>query len=250
MDIINLLIIITITPLFINLTLGKKQKDGYKTILLSIFFTTILLTLAFGILSTFGEPLGEKISRGINEIAVIGAQSKDVISLLGLEDVPKTQRIEELIDIYTMMTNALPSVLVILATFISYFEYKILSSIETKGKSLVYKLKPIDTLTFPKGTVWGAIILYFATVFIRFLEIQGGDVLEINCRVLFQFFFQIQGIAVLFFLVKKKKWSNTVGVLLTIVFFLTMLGQMLLSFIGFFEMGFGLREKINRKMNK
>ncbi len=253
MYIINFFIIFFVTPLIVMASIGKRIKNGYKIIGICVLISSIFLALTFGILSMFGRPLGEFISGNIDRIASTAVHSEEITSMLGFSELSPSERLSKLVEIYTLAVNSVPALLIIILTVISYLEYLLISSFKIGKDKLVSDLLPLRDLTFPKETVWGAIAIYMITFAIKSLDVylgDVGDVLEINARILFQFLFQIQGISVLLFLIDKKNWHKSIGILIIIVFFMNAIGQMLLSFIGFFEMGFGLRKVIDKKIDR
>ena len=108
-------------------------------------------------------------------------------------------------------------------------------------------LAPISEFSMPRRAVWGWIFIYLMSMGVALAGFSAGDVLLINSQLLFQFVFQIQGVAVMFYFCKMKKLNNIVPIILCLIVAASAMGQMLLCLLGFMDLGFGLRRMMKKR---
>lgn len=237
-----ILAIIFFLPLPVMRVYGRNIKDGYKTIFIGVGLVAAGITAVFILARFMGSPIGASIAENLGEVTAVASENPTVVDMMGLGKVAPQERVKVLTEAYTYAFNALPALMLILATLVSYMEYRILVRFTAGGSEPLTALTPIKDFSLPKRAFWGWIIIYAVTAMSVILGVYGSDVLQANVQLLFQFVFQIQGVAVIFFFCSYKKWSSKIGLILSIIFFLTSIGQMLLCLLGFLDLGFGLRK--------
>ncbi|QAT41764.1 DUF2232 domain-containing protein [Aminipila luticellarii] len=239
--------VLVFLPLPLMASAARKTKNGFYAVFESILGVATAMMLMFIIASVTGNPVGQAISSDLQSFCEAAAQNDQFVTMLGMENISMNERISTLTKVYTYAINALPATILVWSTIIAYFEYIIISKISSKSKYPFPELAKLKDFTMPKKALWGWILIYVMTFLVSVFGFKHSDVLQINIQVLFQFAFQIQGIAVIFYFCDLRKWPRAVAVVFCLLFFPTAIGQMLLCLIGFFDLGFGLRKIITRR---
>lgn len=233
-------------PLPVMASTGRKSGSGYRAIFEGVMSVAMAMLLMFCIAAASGHPIGKLIAGDLHIFAEAAAQNEMLVNMLGMEDASASERVAALTSVYTYTINALPAVVLVWCTVLSYFEYRIVSKLSRKMKNPLPMLTPFHEFTLPKTALWGWVLIYLMTLIAVVLDIAGSNVLEANIQVLFQFVFQIQGMAVIFYFCHQKKLPVIVPVLLCALFYPTAIGQLMLSLLGFLDLGFGLRKAITK----
>lgn len=239
--------VLVFLPLPLMASAARKTNNGYRAIFEGVLGVAIAMMLMFIIASFTGNPVGRAIASDLRLFCETAANSNQIVSMLGMEKVPYNERVNTLTKVYTYAINALPATMIVWSTIIAYFEYMLISRVSRKAKHPLPELAKLKDFSMPKKALWGWILIYLMTFAVTLLGFMDSSVLQINIQVLFQFAFQIQGLAVVFYFCDSKKWPKIVAVILCLVFFPTAIGQMLLCVIGFLDLGFELRKIITRR---
>lgn len=239
--------VLVFLPLPLMASAARKTKKSYRAIFEGVLGVAIAMMLMFIIASATGNPVGRAIASDLQLFCETAASNNQIVSMLGMEKVPLGERVKTLTKVYTYAINALPATMLVWSTIIAYFEYMIISIISRRAKYPLPELTKLKDFSMPKKALWGWILIYLMTFVVTLLGFMDSNILQINIQVLFQFAFQIQGLAVVFYFCDSKKWPKVVAVILCLFFLPTAIGQMLLCMIGFLDLGFGLRKIITRR---
>ncbi|MFV0516745.1 MAG: DUF2232 domain-containing protein [Aminipila sp.] len=234
-------------PLPLMASSARKTQDGYKAIFQGVFGVAISMALIFLMATATGHPIGQTISADLQSFCEMAAGNDQFISMLGMGKLSFQERVSLLTQVYTYAINALPATTLVWATVISYFEYMFISKMSKRAKYPLPQLPPLKEFSMPKKALWGWILIYLMTLVVTLIGFMDSNVLQVNVQVLFQFAFQIQGIAVIFYFCDQKRWSKVVAIIICLLFLPTAIGQMLLCMLGFFDLGFGLRRMITKR---
>lgn len=236
--------IMVFLPLPIMASEARKTQNGYKAVFQGVFGVAVSMALIFAVATAAGSPIGQAISTDLQGFCETMAGTDQIVSMLGMESASFEERVSTLTSVYTYAINALPSIILVWATIIAYFEYLLISKMSKYSKNPLPKMMELKDFSMPKKALWGWILIYLMTIAVTLMGFMESTVLQINIQVLFQFAFQIQGIAVIFYFCNYKKWSKVFAVIICLLFLPTAIGQMLLCMMGFMDLGFGLRKII------
>lgn len=242
-----ILAVLIFLPLPLMAASAKKTGNGYRAIFEGVNGIAMAMMLVFILAAATGNPVGSVIAGDLQLFADAAANSSQIVSMLGLEKLSYTERVNTLTSVYTYAINALPAVILVWGTIIAYFEYIIVSKAAVGSKYQLPQLGKFKDFSLPKRALWGWVMIYLLTFAVSLMNFMDTSVLQVNIQILFQFTFQIQGIAVIFHFCDFKKWPKAVPVILSIAFFPTAIGQMILCVMGFMDLGFGLRKAITRR---
>ena len=234
-------------PLPIMAKAAKKTGSGYRAILEGVIGVAMAMVLFFVIAAVSGVPVGQTISGDLQTMSENLSVNSDFIKLTGLGDLSFAERVTTITQLYTYAINALPGVVLSWATIIAYFEYIMISKASLKTSAPWPQLPKFKDFSMPRKALWGWILIYLLTWIVVSLDFMESDVLQINIQLLFELVFQIQGMSVIFYFCDNKKLPKIVAILLSIVFMCTNVGKFLLVFMGFLDLGFGLRKIITKR---
>lgn len=234
-------------PLPIMASTARKTGRGYRAVFEGVLSVAMSMLLMFCIAAAAGHPIGKLIAGDLQMFSEAAAQNEQFVKMLGMSEATVSERVSVITNVYTFAINALPGVILMWATVIAYFEYKAVSRFSQKSKNPLPLLSPLREFSMPRTALWGWVLIYVMTFIAVALDITGSDVLQVNIQLLFQFVFQIQGVAVIFFFCHMKKFHGIVPIILCGMFFPTAIGQMMLSLLGFLDLGFGLRKNITKR---
>lgn len=239
--------ILIFLPLPIMASTARKTGNGYKAVFEGVFSVGVAMMMMFMIAASTGNPIGKAMLTGLQSFCEAAAQTDQIVSMLGLQDVSMSERISTLTKVYSYAINSLPAITMMCATVLAYLEYRIISRMSQKMKNPLPMLAPISEFSMPRRAVWGWIFIYLMSMGVALAGFSAGDVLLINSQLLFQFVFQIQGVAVMFYFCKMKKLNNIVPIILCLIVAASAMGQMLLCLLGFMDLGFGLRRMMKKR---
>ena len=233
-------------PLPLMASAARQTKNGYTAIFQGVIGVAIAMMVMFIIASISGNPVGQAIASDLQTFCETAANNNQLVTMLGMDKISYEERVSTLTKVYTYAINALPATMLVWSTIIAYFEYMFVSGLSKESKYPLPQLAKLKDFSMPKKALWGWILIYLMTFAVTLVGFENSSVLHINVQVLFQFAFQIQGLAVIFYFCHSKRWPKVAAVIISLLFFPTAIGQMLLCMIGFLDLGFGLRKIITR----
>ncbi|MCA0972300.1 YybS family protein [Halobacillus litoralis] len=147
----------------------------------------------------------------------------------------------------SMLPDLIPSALVlvgIMTAFVAqWLSYKVINRIERNG----LRFPPFRELKWPTSILW----YYFIALILSYVVTDENGVLYlavVNIFVLTGFLLVLQGFSFIFYYAEQKKWSKAIPAVIVVVSLL--LPQLLLYLVrilGIIDLGFSLRERIERK---
>ena len=242
-----IILVMAILPLPIMVSTARKSGNAYKAVFEGVLSVGVALMMMFMMAASTGNPVGKVLLENVQTICQMAAESSQVASMLGMEDASAMERLTVLTKVYSYAINALPAVIIMCSTVLLYLEYRIMARMTKMAKNPLPMPAPLSEFTMNRMTVWGWVFIYLMSLGVTLMGFPAGDVLQVNTQLLFQFVFQIQGVAVIFFYCKMKKLNDIIPVLLCMFFMASALGQMLLCLLGFLDLGFGLRARIKKR---
>lgn len=225
----------------------RKGRYGYKAIFDSVVGLAMVMLLLFSIASVTGMPVGETMAKNMKSITEITTETSRLSNMLGISGMDPKEQIEALTKIYTYTINALPGTFIVWGTVISYFEYMILARITAKSRTPFPALTPLKDFSLPKESLLGWCVIYILGMATVMLKLSVGEILFVNIQLIFQLVFEIQGIAVLLYIFAVKKVHKAVPAALTAIMFLTSIGQLILTILGFLDLGLNIRKVLEQK---
>ncbi|WP_042220892.1 YybS family protein [Oceanobacillus manasiensis] len=169
----------------------------------------------------------------------------ETLSEFGLSS--QEQGEEVLVQTIDLLVNLLPVLLVggaIVMAFISqWLSYKVINRLDKKD----LRFPPFRTLKFPASLIW----VYFFALIASFLVSDTTSFFYTgaqNILVLTGLLMTLQGFSFIFFYAHHKKMSKALpifSVVLTLLF--PTLFIFLVRFIGIFDLGFGMRDRLAKK---
>ena len=238
--------ILIFLPLPIMVSTARKTSNGYKAIFDGVLAVGVALMMLFIIAAATGNSIGKYMLMGLQSFCEAAAETEQIVSMLGLQEVSMPERVSVLTKVYSYAINSLPAIIIMCSTILCYFEYRFLARAIQKSKYPLPMLEPFSDFTMPRMAIWGWVFIYLMSMLVSWLGFSAGEVLQINIQLLFQFVFQIQGAAVLFYFCKMKKFNKVVPIILCLIIVASAIGQMLLCLLGFLDLGFSLRNRMKK----
>jgi uncharacterized protein YybS (DUF2232 family) len=245
-----LFVVIVMTLLLPLILVAGGIKRGmwpYAVILQSVLFMSISLVVLFGLAWSGGEPLSVSILKELEIPVKTMVQNPDFLSTLGLEGVGEAEAEELLLKAYGALINLLPSTVLCWTIIFSYFYYFLLSTFKNKRKKEVQMLPEFSTFSLPRKAIYGSLIVYGLSWLATSAEVVGQEVLLLNVQALIIFVFAIQGLAVVSFTTKQKKFPKIFKMIMYLVLFGSSIGRIFLALFGFFDLLVGMRQKLEKQ---
>ena len=242
------IIMMTVTlPLILVLAgIGRKQHP-YGVILQSIMMLFLSMTLLFAFAWSTGEPLAVSIMKDV-ELSVDQLVRMDsFLEMTGLAGMEEGEARTALLQLYGTLVNMLPSAVVSWGILLSYLYYWVISRLRNKMGKETLLLPPFSLFTLPRKAIYGSLLIYALSWLAATAGWVAQDTLLLNVRAMIEFVFAIQGLAVVFFTMKMKKVPGFLIVLIGGALFLSGLGRIFLSLLGFFDLLTGLRQKLQNR---
>ncbi|WP_033827388.1 YybS family protein [Bacillus andreraoultii] len=204
-------------------------------LLISLVIGYIVTTIFFNI--DYLKEIQDMVSQSLNE-------SMTMLEMLGQETEQMKTRLNEFGDLFITL---LPSLLILLSAIsvllIQLISYPILKRLGVE----VSHARPFRDISLPKSLIW-----YFLIIMILSLVIEaekGTFIYNVITNFLFviDFLFVLQAITFLFNVCYKKGIHKTWAIVGTIFILLNPLANQLAKIIGIFDLGFDLRNQIQRK---
>ncbi|GAA0427029.1 MULTISPECIES: YybS family protein [Virgibacillus] len=142
----------------------------------------------------------------------------------------------------TLFPFFLATIAILMAFLSQWFSYKFLNRIERKD----LRFPPFRELRFPNSIIFVYVIaLLFAFIFtdpesLQYMATQ-------NLLLLTQMLVTIQGFSFLFFYANYKKITKAFPIICVVIGVLFPMMLFIIRFIGIFDLGFGLRDKLAEK---
>ena len=212
----------------------KKKKDsstsifyGALTASVSLMIMISLATLISGvsIIETVDQILGETVK--ITETMGLG----EIISESGVS----------MTDITDLFKMVIPSSLVLSGAIFAVFNYFISTIILKRLGMDTKQAKTFSEFSLPGNILFGTTFILVLTYFSGKLNIVDSEALFVNVLNVFTYVFLVQGVAVLFFFLEKRKLGK--GIKILSVFLIFILGIILpVAMFGWLDSAFDFRK--------
>lgn len=242
---LGLILIILLIPAMVIPKNIAIRETPYKVVLEGFIATSVGILFLFVVASATGVSLGEQLASMVEQL-IPGLMSNEGFvgsSIFSGMTSPEIQ--SQLSIIYTIMINSLPGYLLVLATLTSYFEYIFIGKLMSGKIRDLRKLPAFYTFTWPKSGAWGWLII-FGGSWILSNNFDIGSLVLTNVQILMEYYFFVQGAAVLFFFCEKKKWPKFVPPLLVLAFGITPISRGVIFILGLLDLILDLRTRMDR----
>lgn len=239
----SVILLLMYAPLSIALNYCiKKRKKTSEIILISAgaFFLSLLIITAVG---RYSAELGES-EQLITEMIAI---QTDKLKEMGVTNTQILKDVEIIEAAYEYMLITLPSILVIISLFVSFFNYLLATLILRKMGFGVVSPPKFSRFKLPDDVIMGTGVMFVSAIVMGWLNVPYHNALLLNISLLVGFIFFIQGLAVIDFLLIKAKIKLVFRVILLFinVIFVPLSG--VLFFVGMFDSVFDMRKIGKRK---
>jgi uncharacterized protein YybS (DUF2232 family) len=245
MVILGLFLVILVLPAMVipkNMALGERP---YKVVLEAFLAAALGILFVFILTAASGMGLGEQLAMAMKETVEWMVADERILNHPLFSGRSATEIQGQLISTYTVIINSLPGTLLVLAALSSYFEYILIAKIGSKGPKEIRKLPHFRSFSWPRQGIWGWLAIFIASwIFSKDFEI-GALVLS-NVNVLMEFYFVVQGAAVVFFFGHQKKWPGWVPPLAVLVLSVPRISRIFLFILGVTDLVLNLRDRMER----
>nr|WP_239584401.1 YybS family protein [Aquibacillus albus] len=206
---------------------------GFVLGLVSIF---VFIQLFFGInvINEFNETISESVE-----------MSQDILSNFGLE--PTASELEMIEEQMLQVIQLIPVFLVIIAMIIGFLTQWLSYKLLNRKDKLGLKFPPFRNFKLPKVVIW----IYFIAILLTWLQFEQGTFTYqgvINVTNLTAVLITLQGFSFILYYVYIKKLSKVIPVIAIIMCILfPFMGLYMIRILGIIDLGFSLRERIEKK---
>ncbi len=148
-----------------------------------------------------------------------------------------------------MMLMIMPAVFAFVSFLHTVIIYYLGILILRKTGHAVMPPPKLANFNLPGSPILGTLFIMILVLLLSWLFPEYGDLLSVNAMYLVIIIFSVQGIAVLTYVTKLFK-INIVFKIILFIFALMLLQLHGLAIIGWFEAGFKIRERLNRRAQK
>ncbi|GIN86723.1 membrane protein [Heyndrickxia sporothermodurans] len=158
---------------------------------------------------------------------------------------------DQMMDQFNMLVNSLttllPSLLLITSFLVVWILLSINLPIAKRFQIEVPKWGSFRDLQIPKSVLWYYLITVVLTIILKPVQGTFENTALSNLNFIFQLLILLQGFSFLYFFSHEKKWPKAIPILLIIFSFLLLPLQYIIRILGIMDLGFNLRQMINRK---
>jgi uncharacterized protein YybS (DUF2232 family) len=238
------LIIVLIPAMVIPKNIAAKERP-YKVILEALIATSVGILFLFVVATATGASLGEQLAAMVdNMIPALMTNEGFLGNPIFSKMTPAEVQIQ-LSLIYAMMINSLPGYLLVMASLTSYFEYTFIAKLMSGKIRDVRKLPVFSTFSWPKSGAWGWLIIYGGSLILSNTFDIGPLVLR-NVQILMEYYFFVQGAAVVFFFGARKKWPKFVPPLLVVALSISPISRGIIFILGLTDLIINIRNRIDQ----
>ena len=242
-----ILFVIILVPLPIIIIDGSRGNSSYKTILKSILASCIGVVIMFAAAAVSGTSLGQQFMDVVSEVARTLAGNEEMMKQVGMSDLSFAERVSTITSIYAVINNLLPGALIIMIMTVSYLEYRLMAFLSRSMKASLTPLPRFSGFGWPRNAMVGFLVIFVLSWIVGAIPAFRATYLYANIGMIFQFVFEIQGLAVMFFLVESKRAPKIIAVFLLLAIMITNIGRLIIFAIGIIDFIMGIRNKISQK---
>lgn len=240
-----LFLIILLVPAVVILKNIGRREQAYKVVLQAFVASSVAILILFVVATLTGSSLGEYFAATVDQMIPILMSNDGLSGNPIFSDMTPAEIKTQLSLIYTMMINSLPGYLLVVASLTSYFEYTFISKLISGKIPDVQKMPTFSTFTWPKSGVWGWLII-FGGSWILSNALDFGSLVLLNVQILMEYYFFIQGAAVVFFFAARKGWPKFVPPLVVAVFALSPISRGIIFMLGLIDLILNLRNRMDQ----
>lgn len=241
----GLALFIAFAPIVMYITYGiKNRKRSMEIIGVSALIFFIILLLISGIIrETSGLSIVNQMEEGFKSILDMQVE---LLQEMG-QSIDEISNIKEFFESsYKYILLILPTLLILIAIFISYVNYYLASVTLRKIGIGIVNIPRFSRFRLPNNISLGVIVTFISLFILRYLNFPSYDAVLVNLVVLFSMMFLIQGLSVIdFFLLRFKMFFLFRLILVTTIVFITPLVS-IISILGLIDTLFDFR-KIRKK---
>ncbi|MES1044305.1 hypothetical protein BLX88_05830 [Bacillus obstructivus] len=167
--------------------------------------------------------------------------------LEGLGQGSSEQLMEQYNAFLDTITTLLPSLLVISSFVVVWILLAINLPIVKRFKIDVPKWNAFRELKLPKSILWYYLITIILAIIWRPEQGTYGNMALVNLNFILQMLMVLQGYSFVFFFSHEKRWTKAIPILIVIFTFFLFPLQYIIRILGIMDLGFGLRQFLNRK---
>lgn len=238
------LIIVLIPAMVIPKNIAIKERP-YKVVLEALIATSVGILFLFVLATMTGGSLGEQLAEMVNRMIPVIMENEVFLKNPIFSEMTPSEVQNQLLSIYTIMINSLPGYLLVMASLTSYFEYTLIAKLMSGKLRDVRRLPAFHTFSWPKSGVWGWLII-FGGSWILSKSVDIGPLVLGNVQILMEYYFFVQGAAVLFFFGVRKKWPKFVPILLVIVFSISPISRGIIFMLGLGDLILNIRDRMDQ----
>lgn len=241
---LGLFLIIVFVPVIVIPKNILINETPYKAVLEAFIASSVAILLLFIVATVTGGSLGEHLANMVEEMIPALISNPGFIGNPIFADMTSGEIQIQLATVYTTMINRLPGYLLIGASLTSYLEYTLIAKLMSGKIGEVRKLPAFHTFSWPKSGVWGWLII-FGGSWVLSQSFDFGALALANVQILMEYYFFVQGAAVLFFFSKRKRWPKFIPPLLLIGFAITPISRSIIFILGLADLILDLRSRMD-----
>ncbi|MCD6436453.1 MAG: DUF2232 domain-containing protein [Clostridiales bacterium] len=212
----------------------KEKKDSSYI----MFYGALMTSVAFIIILTIttlitGVSLSDIVEKAFTEMLYL----RDNMGLTNMMNTSEMQ-FTEVLKIFKMI---IPSSLIVIAGIYSMVNYLIATIIMRRIGMDVSSAHKFSEFALPNNIMAGTTIILVLSYISGKLNIVDSQVLFINILNLFVYVFLIQGIAIMFFFLEKRKLKKSAKILSVVAIFLFQM-TLILAIVGWLDNVFDFRK--------
>lgn len=221
-----------------------KRRGPYEAVIMSDIVVCAAVTIFLMIQSATGDGLFTQLHDAIAGTVKMMAGDANVIKAFGMEELTSAERVTALSELYDEVLKLLPMNIFIAGAIVSYIAYILLSrSLAKRGPvELMPKLRDFN---FPRRAVIAMLTAYLLVWMLTATEGFSDNSFFVNIDMMFDFFFFLQGMSVIFLLFYLKRIPKGFALILCIVLWYIYIGRTIVVVIGMFDLIAGLKIRMN-----
>lgn len=224
----------------------QKGTAPYRAVLEGVISAAVGTVFIMAVASASGTGVFELMMENIRTMAEILAGDPGVAKAIG-PDLTTAERAKLLTGYYEQAARMFPASICVLGAISAYIEYILLSKFVKRkpGATPAIPMEAIRNFDLPRnaGVCWLALLLL--SWLLMKADVTGMNLVYVNINGLFNFVFCLQGISVLFMYVYKKGAPKAMAVIITVLFFFSSIGKLVLMILGFTDLMLGLKKRMN-----
>jgi uncharacterized protein YybS (DUF2232 family) len=229
-----------------GITIGYVLKRNNSAFI--IYISAVLVFLA-GILLLYGLFVWFFDVNYIEAFMKVSRESIDksgeIMTAIGQK--PQEIVLQRLYDSVSMMKTVMPALLVISTMVIVGLFFLASHPILKRFSEKQVSWLPFRELQLPKSLLWYYLITMIATYFLKPEENSFLFIVIANLLLILQLLMLLQGFSFLFFFSYMKGWARVIPVTILVISFAIPNFQSIIRIAGIIDMGFPLRESIQKK---